>query len=254
MELGNFTNENFIPKKLGRLGGTYSEYLEMSLKYENGLVSSISINVKNKYKNDIKRLSFMAEAIKSRDYLIAKLCATMQVESSIDLGSDFGSLVAHQLMSGVSNPIGIDLDLDAVSSARAHQLLISQGDIGEFITQDQHYDCITSLNITQKKWVNDDERFNLIRKMLEKSNKLCVLTLFDRDLKKLEINPGEWMTFRLGNRKKFSESDEIRLMYGWPFGTKLPLFYEIIKSRFLKIDHEDFFSSYLNLPVVFIRK
>jgi len=239
-------------ESFGVLGGTYSQYLNLEISRVGEKVIAVNLNAKDDQKS--RRAYYMAQSIKFRDQLISQICKDLEVRTALDLGCDFGSLIAHQLLHGITNPIGIDIDPIAVTEGVKNSLNISLQDLSRFMEDDIHYDCVTSLNITQKKWKNETARFELINQMLMKSNKICVITLFENDLKKINLNREIWHTFRLGSRKTFTEKNEIRLMYGWPFGSKLPFMYENMKIKFLKIEFEDFHQSYINLPVVFIRK
>jgi hypothetical protein len=236
----------------GVLGGTYSQYLELIVLWKQKSVFKVDIKTRPNQQKD--RMNYMANAIKFRDSLISQLCADLKVNTSIDLGCDFGSLIAHQLMFGVTKPKGIDINPAAIQQGKKNLLDVDLKDLSDFMGDDKKYECITSLNITQKKWDVDKRRFDLIKNMLSKTKTVCVVTLFDEDLKKLDLNLSEWEIYRLGNRTKFTQRDEIKLMYSWKFGRKLPFFYQNIKESLLNVKFEDFVSSYVNLPVVFIRK
>jgi hypothetical protein len=177
----------------------------------------------------IDRLSLInrAIAIQHRDMLIVETLAEFGVKQLIDIGCDFGSLLAQAREYGIE-AVGLDPDPAACELAKAAGLKVQDGSVQKILKmQDNPFSiyldncmnapiAITALNITHARWTDDESRFRFIGIMLENAQYVAV-SLSSRDTRKLVSKTGASVVMRLSHRNgNYSKSASCRSQYGWP--------------------------------------
>lgn len=177
----------------------------------------------------IDRLSLInrAIAIQHRDMLIVETLAEFGVKQLIDIGCDFGSLLAQAREYGIE-AVGLDPDPAACELAKAAGLKVQDGSVQKILKmQDNPFSiyldncmnapiAITALNFTHVRWTDDESRFRFIGIMLENAQYVAV-SLSSRDTRKLVSKTGASVVMRLSHRNgNYSKSASCRSQYGWP--------------------------------------
>jgi len=177
----------------------------------------------------IDRLSLInrAVAIQHRDMLIVETLAEFGVKQLIDIGCDFGSLLAQAREFGIG-AVGLDPDPEARELAKAAGLKVQDGSVQKILKMQENPfsnyldNCmnapiaITALNFTHVPWIDDKLRFRFIELMLENAQYVAV-SLSSRDTRKLVSKTGASVVMRLSHRNgNYSKSASCRSQYGWP--------------------------------------
>jgi SAM-dependent methyltransferase len=132
-------------------------------------------------------------AISLRDELITQWLANLGVKRLLDVGCDFGSLLAKASLFGI-NSYGLDIDKDAIELARKSGLNIQECSIEQIIrertirpffpAEDESVTAVSCLNILHGKW-DDPQKRKLLLEIFLKDADFVFVTLTSSQLRQL---------------------------------------------------------------------
>lgn len=188
----------------------------------------------------LERLSQVnqAYAIAYRDRLIAEVLMELGVQRNLDIGCDFGSLVATLSHFGIKSS-GIDPAAEAVQAARASGLDVTYGSIEELLESEEGHlaafcngeglASVSCLNIAHVRWADEQARWSFLKALVRHAD-FTIVTLTSGDVKRLSRVTGCRVVTRLSNRLgSYSKARATLEQYGYrAFGN--PLLDAVLRS------------------------